>query len=156
MCANNHRGFSLIEVIFLIAIFAVFSSAVVGILVQTLSNERRNAEFSGAIAYAREGMEMTRLILRDQFAEVGSVSGEGIRFSDGTFVLGGGGDYFDKYSRTITIEDAYRDGGDIVESGNTSDEKTKKVTVAVDWNTFYGETENIQFSTYFTYWDEPL
>lgn len=152
----RQSGFSLIEVLFSVAIFAVFSSAVIGILLQTLSYERRNAEFAIATAYAREGVEMARLLLRDRFSEIGTVSGEGIQFSEGAVVLGGGGDYFDKYSRTITIEDAYRENGAIVESGDTSDEKTKKVTVTVNWDTFYGDSENIRFSTFITYWDESL
>lgn len=148
------------EVVLAGALFIVFSTALVGILLQSLESGKRNAEFIAAIAYAEEGMELTRTIRKTSFSEVplvneGSVSWNG---SDGWNTSDNSGDWFDKYERRITIEYAYRDGNGTLADAGSEDARVLKVTVKVywDWDAVADQRESVEFSEYFAYWEEPL
>lgn len=156
----KQSGFSIVEVVLAGALFIVFSTALVGILLQSLESGRRNTEFIAAIAYAEEGMELARTIRKTGFSEVplvheGSVSWNG---SDGWNTSDNSGDWFDTYERRITIEYAHRDGNGTLADEGSEDARTLKVTVKVywDWDAVADQRESVEFSEYFAYWEEPL
>ena len=149
---KRQRGLSIIEVILAMGIFVVIASASAGVVIHSFSSNRLAEEQTKAVLLASEGLEAARSIKNQDFANLVSgdyevVSSGGIWQFAPTPTPGG------KYRRTVIVSDVYRDGeGEIVGSGGTLDEETKKVTSSVFW-LFSSVRQNIlAMKTYFTNW----
>ena len=69
--------------------------------------------------------------------------------SDWTLTTTDPGPINNQYSRTIVVEEVYRDTNDDIASTGTLDVKTKKVTATVTWSE-HGSTESVTLETYIT------
>lgn len=131
----NRAAFSVIEVVLATAIFAIFATGAAIALISGLSLNQSAVEQTVANQYAAEGMEATRSIRNQNYANL--VNGTyGLGTTGGVWTFSGSQNVFDKYTRTITIADVLRDAnGNIATSGGTLDVNTKKIAVNVSWLT---------------------
>lgn len=153
---RRESGQSLIEVIFAVVVFVIFSSGAVLVVLQGLDLNRLGLERTVATQYATEGLEAARSVRNQNFASLANSSGTGVIRSGGAWLFSGSNNQFgpsNKYTRTITISDVQRDGsGNIVASGGTVDPETKKVTSSVAWNFTPTRNDSVSLSTYLTDW----
>lgn len=156
MNTRNLRGVSIIELVIAGAIFIIFSATFVLFLLQSLSDDRKNAEFSVATLYAVEGLETVVAMSKENFPSLGTVNDGGLE-PNGTknWRFHGGTDHFEKYERLMTVEYAKRSDGDISDGG-VMNEKTMRITALVRWESNPGQEETVAMRRYITYWNEPL
>lgn len=130
----KRQGFSLIELMLAGAVFAIFASGVVGVLLFGLENDRLGEETAIATEYASEGIEAVRSIRAKDFDDLTLTTATGITQDDGDWKFSGEENTDGKYTRVIAIEEMNRDGdGDIDEDGGDADSDTRRVTVTVSW-----------------------
>jgi len=159
--SKKTAGFSVIEVMIAAAVFIIFASGSVAVVLQGFDFNRTGAEMTIANQYASEGIEAIRSLKNQSFGNLTStfcVTGTGLNQVGGLWVLTGSGtsDVFQKYTRVIKICDTQRDGsGNIVNSGGQVDTSTKKVTTTVSWNLTPTRTNSIVLTTYLTNWRPP-
>lgn len=150
------KGVSIIELVIAGAIFIIFSSVFVMLLLQSLSDDRKNTEFSVATFYAKEGMEVVLSMAKEDFPSLGTLSAGGVEPNESkSWQFHEGGDSFGKFNRLITVEYANRNDGNISDDGST-DDKTMKISVTVDWESGSSQQEVISMSRYITHWNESL
>jgi len=61
-----------------------------------------------------------------------------------------------KFTRTITVSAASRNGGNIVASGGSSDDDTRQVTSSVTWDATTARQKTIALSIYLTNWEKAI
>ncbi|MBI2337949.1 hypothetical protein HYU95_02090 [Candidatus Daviesbacteria bacterium] len=161
------NGFSVLEVILAAAIFMIFSTGAVIVVVQSYNANRLGAENSVAAQFAAEGIEAAKSIKNQNFSLLNSdayLAGTGL-IRNGTGVWQFEGDNTsdvlthnssDDYTRVIRIGKTYRINGNIVESGGTEDPDTKKITSTVTWNFNSARPETTSLVTYFSDWRKPI
>lgn len=143
----------MIELLFAGAIFVIFATGIVEVLLFGLEADRLGEETTIATEYAVEGIEATRSLKAKNFDDVTVTAGTGIARVSGAWILSGSDDTFGKYTRTIAIEAVDRDGdGNIDESGGTADPDTKKVTVTVSWDVTPTRPDSVILGTFLTRW----
>lgn len=148
------KGFSLVEIILAVAVFFIFTSSAVAIVLQGLDANRLGKEQVIATEYAVEGLEAVRSIKNQSFSALIASTSAGIaRSLAGTWIFSGTSNTFDKYTRVLTISTVQRDvSGNIVASGGTVDSNTMKITSTVSWSFNGVRNESVILSTYLTNW----
>jgi len=130
------KGFSLIEVILAVAIFGLFATALIGLLMSSYGGNFQSEERNVAVLYAEEGSEAVWSIRRQAWNLLAN-GDHGLDNSSGYWQFSGTSESLNdgKYTRVITIEDACRDGsGNLVECpAGTVDLYTKKITTTVTY-----------------------
>jgi type II secretory pathway pseudopilin PulG len=151
---NHRRGFSIIEAIIAVAVFAVMATGLMFLVLDPLLSSRHAPERTRAVFLAQEGLEATRAIRNGGWLEL-TDGLHGISDAGGTWTWSGGSDVSsDGYTRVVEVAPVERDGsGDIVASGGTVDPRTKLVTATVTWNPGLGGPQSVTYSTYVTNWD---
>jgi type II secretory pathway pseudopilin PulG len=156
---TTDRGFSVIEILLAAALFLIFSSGAVGIIIYGNRMNLLGEEQAVATQFANEGVEAVRSIKNQNFTTLSNTycaTGSGIQKSGSVWTLKATGtsDTFDTiYNRIITICDVQRNSnGDIVASGGTNDPYLKKVTSTVSWNAGTTRADSVVLSTYYTNW----
>jgi type II secretory pathway pseudopilin PulG len=160
------RGFSVIEVILAAAIFMVFASAAVIVILGGYNTNRLGAEETVATQFAAEGIEAVKSIKNQAYSNLSNTSGIGLKRNATTGVWEWQTsppnntlihNISDNYSREIKVENVNRDAsGNIVSTGGTLDPDTKKVTSTVSWNFNAARPESVSFITYLTDWKKPI
>lgn len=146
-------GFSLIELLFAGAIFSVFATGLVEVILFGLESDRLGEETTIAAEYASEGIEAMRYIKAKNFDDLVITDAAGIARENGDWILSGMDNTFGKYTRVISIEGVNRDGGgNIDESGGNTDSDTKKAIVTVSWNVTPLRSDSVVLETFFTRW----
>ena len=154
---SSGAGFTLIELLFAGAIFVLFATGVVEVLLFGLEADRLGEETTIATEYAIEGIEALRSIQAKNFDDVAVTTATGIARASGYWTLSGSDNAFEKYTRVITIEGVNRDGsGNIDESGGSADADTKKVTVTVSWDVTPTRSNSVVLDTFLTRWKPTL
>jgi type II secretory pathway pseudopilin PulG len=149
----SSAGFSLIELLFAGAIFSIFTTSVVEVLLFGLEADRLGEETTIATEYANEGIEALHSIKAKNFDDLSITSETGVARENGDWILSGNDNMFGKYTRVISIEEVKRDGdGNIDESGGDIDSDTKKVIIAVSWNVTPSRANSVILETFFTRW----
>ena len=158
-----NKGFSIIEVILAAAIFVIFSSGAVGVIIQIWQADRLSAEYTVANQFAVEGLEAARSIKNQAYTNLVNSIGTGlIRNGSNVWALNGSNNTLthssgDNYVRVLKVEDVQRDvGGNIVASGGTLDPDAKKITSTVSWNFTSVRPESIILTTYLTDWRKAI
>jgi len=151
---SKQSGQSVIEVIVALGIFLIIAVSSAIAVIGSLSTTRLAKEESKAANLASEGMEATESIRNQEWLNLTNGS-HGLSYSGGTWVFSGTSDTdaSGRFTRVITIEDVYRDsGGEIVTSGGSLDDDTKKVTSAITWNFTPTRTNVVDMTAYITNW----
>ena len=152
---KKFSGFSILEMILAIGIFVIMLAGSASITNLSGVAGHMALEHDKAVAYLTESIEAVRNIKRVDWENITN-GVYGLDSSDGTFKFDGSSDSFEKYTRTITVEDAYRDGdGNISDSGDF-DEDIKKITVNVSWDINPYKTKNVEKTFYLADWSLPI
>lgn len=145
------HGFSLIELMLAGALFTVFASGVVEVLLFGLETNRLGEETTIATEYASAGLEAVRSLSAKSFDDLTLTAATGVDRSSGAWVLSGSENTNGKYVRVITVTEVRRDGaGAIDEQGGSVDPDTKKVTVTVSWSVTPTRPDAVVLETYLT------
>jgi type II secretory pathway pseudopilin PulG len=149
---NVHAAFSLIEVLLGLLIFALFASGIFFLAFDTADSDLRQDLKSEAMRYAEEGLEGTRMIRNVNFLELSSGT-HGLQYSGDAWTFSGNSELIqDFYTRTITVEDVYRDGSNNISDTGTLDPSTKKITSTVSWTWKGFLPQSVSLTTYLTDW----
>ncbi|MBI3290828.1 type II secretion system protein, partial [Candidatus Falkowbacteria bacterium] len=152
--SRDRRGFSLVEVILAIALFSLFATALIGILMSSYGSDFQAREREKATLYAQEGLEAVKSIRRQAWNLL--LNGDyGLDNSSGHWQFSGNSDLLDdKYTRVIIIEDACRDAnGDLVDCpGLAVDLHARKVISRVSYSAINGINNEIKLISYLTTW----
>ena len=135
-----------------IGIFAIFSSAVFYVSIDVLQSDEKIEESNIAILYAQEGLEAARQ-MRDRDYFLLSNGDHGLQLSGDVWsFIPAPEDIDGYYSRTVSIEDVYRDvEGDIAVTG-TLDPDVKKIVSAVSWMNRGIVPKSVELETYLSNW----
>lgn len=149
------KGFSLIEMLFAGAIFAVFAWGVVEVLLTGLELNRLGEETTQAKAYASAGIEAVRSIKAKSFDALATIEATGVERQDGEWVFAGTENVSGKFTRAVAVSEVARDGdGLIVEQDGDPDSDTKKITVTVTWDFSPLRSNSVVLDTYLTKWQD--
>lgn len=146
------------EVMLGAALFAVFASGVIALLLQGLDMDRLAEEEAIASNYAAEGIEALRSVKNQSFALLSATPSAGIDRTGpgGVWAVSGASTSYGKYMRTISIAPVSRDGsGNVVASGGTVDPLSRKITSTVTWPVTSARTNTVSFASYLTDWKKP-
>lgn len=148
----GEQGLSIIEVILAMAIFLIIVSTSAAVVIHSFSTNRLGEEETEAALIASEGIEAARSIKNQDFTNL--VSGTyDVTFAEGVWQFCPTPTPGGKYQRKVSISDVYRDEqGEIVESGGTLDEMSKKVTSQVSWQFSPSRSNTFVMTTYLTDW----
>lgn len=160
----QQSGFSLIEVVLAAAIFMLFSTSAVVVVLGGLNANRLGAEETVANQFAAEGIEAVKSIKNQAYTSVVNSTGTGVVRTGGVWTFTGAPpnntlthNVSDNYTRVIKVESVNRDGsGNIVTTGGTLDPDTKKITSTVNWNFNAARPESVVLSTYLSDWRKPI
>lgn len=165
----HQRGISIVEVIIAAAIFVIFATPAVVVVLSGLNMNRLSVEQTIATQFASEGIEAVRSIKNQAYNNLltpnptprGVVQSGGVWTFQGdnttnTFTHNGS----DNYVRSVKIENVSRDAappnGNIVSTGGTADANTKKVTSTVSWNFSAARPESVSLVSYLSDWRKAL
>lgn len=158
-------GSSLVELLIAMAIFSLLASSTVVLVINNFLNERVGGEITQAATFNLEGAAAIENIADQAWSGLAWNAGganHGVTNDGSTWVLDGtenvkGLD--DKYTRQITVDDVYRDGGgqgdivDVSEPGATLDLHTKMLTVTTGWDITPVRSKELSLTSYLTNWD---
>lgn len=160
----SSQGFSIIEVVLATAIFMLFSTAAITVILGGISSNRQGAEQTIANQFAAEAIEAVKSIKNQSFASLVNSTGAGVVKSKGVWTFSGANNTLfhnstDNYIRVIKVEDVQRDqpppDGNIVPVG-TVDPATKKITSTVSWKASETRNNSVVLTTYLSNWRSPL
>jgi len=152
----KNKGFSLIEVILAIAIFAIITNGGIANIIGVLGQNRQSGEIIKANNLAQEGLEAVRSIGNRDFNLLTSGT-KGIGVSSNLWTFDGTSDITDKYTRQILISPISRDTyGTLVSSDGTIDSDTWLVKSTVNWNYSIGDIKQFSLETILTNWKRPI
>lgn len=141
---KGEQGSLLIEAMLSIAVFFIIATATIGVFLHVTESSKQSVEYVAATGLLQEGIEAVRSIRNREYSELVNGS-HGLQTASGYYEFSGTSETIGSFTRTITVEDVYRNSGltgDIDTSG-TLDSSTKKITVNVYWNTLASKTQNI-------------
>jgi prepilin-type N-terminal cleavage/methylation domain-containing protein len=148
----KNKGFSVIELIIALAIFAILATGVFYVATNSYKNFYGVGDRQTVTEFADEGIEIVRAIRNNSWQTIETVSGDGAKGLaknvSGYWEFSGTSDTSGDLTRIVTITNAQRDASwDITDSG-TEDPNTKKVVVTVSGTGI----DNYVLTTYVTNW----
>ena len=155
---NNQLGFSIIELLLAIALFAVMSSTIIALALSGYNALIKSYKQIIASSLVHEGLEATRGIKDYAWNEM-VYSRSGISASGGfwQFVGEGTTEQINEFSRTIDFEDICRNSNyEIVDcASGWNDVQAKRVIVNVSWPLLYNQSQLTFFENeeILTNWD---
>lgn len=147
--SNHSAGFSLLELIFAIALFSIATGAIISLTIHAQINNSISASSAQAERLAEQGIEAARAIRDNNFLSL-TAGDHGVTDTNGYWEFNGASDTIENfYERKVTVEDAYRDGDGEIVVGPTAniDLDTKKVSSTVEWEQ-EGVEQEIQLISY--------
>lgn len=167
---KNEIGLSVVEVILATALFMIFATGAISVVIQGLDANRLGSEETIANQYAAEGLEAVRSIKNQKYGNLSTINPTPralITQAPGTWTFGADNtnntlphstQAGDNYTRTVTVENVNRDAnGDIVPAPTgILDPDVKKITSTVSWNVSASRNNSVTLSTYLTDWKRPI
>ncbi len=133
----NKKGFSVVEVLLSVAIFALLVTGLVGVVIYGQETSSVSGKRARAVLVAEEGLEAVRNIRDEDFANL--VDGTyGLAVSGNQWIFSGSSDTTDVFTRAVTI--------------STVDSSTKQVTSQVTWDQTAQRSGIAELTTYLTDW----
>jgi len=140
---NNHRGFSLLELVLAIAVFSLSSYGIATVLIDANITTRFGTERIEALFYAKEGVEATRSIRDNNWSAWSELAdGDyGLINNNSLWSLSSTSNPIidDKYIRTINLT-------------TQADGQTKLVISTINWDLTPSRKVNVSLSTIFSNW----
>ena len=130
---NSLKGFSLLELVFAIAIFMIIVSGVVIPIINNYINNLENQEYVKANAVINESWEAVRSIRNGGWSNM--ISGtHGLALSGGNWIFSGSSDLTDGFTREVILSEPSRDIADnLVTEGGTPDPDSMSVHIIISW-----------------------
>lgn len=130
---RHNRGSQLVELVFATAIFLSFVAGSVVLISRYTKAQIRVQSLQRLDYIAEESFEVLHIIARDDFSSL--LSGvHGLSLTNDQWVVTASADtYHDGVTRTVEIEDVYRDIQCTLEGESEYDPDMKLVTVTLDW-----------------------
>lgn len=135
--ARRLAGFSLVEIIFVVAILGMAMSTILVSLSSQVSYVTSSSNDLQAYAIASEAVDATRAI-RDADWDALEDGVHGLAYADGAWSFSGSSDETDGFTRTVTVSEV--------------SEHEKKVTVEVDWTGRFGRERSYGYTTMLADW----
>ncbi len=151
---QKRHGFTILEVVVGVSLISLVLFSLVSVLNTAFRLMKQSTKSIQVAFLLEEGVEAIKIIRDSSWENIADLTPENtyfLNFSEHNWVATSTGIYIDEvFERSFIIENVYRDSGDdIVESGGTLDENTKKTTVYISW--FNGKaTTTKSISTYLT------
>lgn len=163
----NSQGFSVLEVILAAAIFMLFSTAAVTVILGGYNANRLGNEETIANQFASEGIEAVKSIKNQAFSNLitPNPTPRALITPGGIWAFGSDGssdtllhNSTDNYIRQIKLDSVNRDASGNIVPAPTGilDPDTKKVTSTVSWNFNSARPESVTLSTYLSDWRKPI
>lgn len=152
---NKNIGFSLVEAILAVSIFALIVTALVGGYLYGVEGTAQSGIRARAVFLAEEGIEAVRSIKQNAYNELQFSQSGIVNVSNRWELLGEGtSETIGIFSRTIVFNDVCRDVSDLIVTcpGLYTDVFTKEVVVTVSWNAGSTITRYVKRSDYITDW----
>lgn len=134
---RNKQGFSLVEALLTLSIFALMVTSFVGAIFYGQESAVISGISSQATSLAEEGLEAVRNIRDDDFSNLTNGI-HGLSFSGGQWSFSGSFDSIDSFSRSIEI--------------NEVDQNTKLATSVVSWSYGLARSGEVSISTELSNW----
>lgn len=161
------NGFSILEVILAIVIFATFSSGAVVALLGGLDANRLGKEETIASQFASEGIEAAKSIKNQAYTNLLTPNPQprgAIRNASNVWQFTGDGtnniliSNGKSYTRTVKVESVNRDGGGniVTAPAGSYDVNTKKVSSTVTWNFNQARLNTVTFTNYLSDWERAI
>ncbi|MDA3840404.1 MAG: hypothetical protein PF572_04905 [Patescibacteria group bacterium] len=156
---SKFSGFILIEVLISVAIFVIFASALVSMILGSISVLQKGADYSFASNLSQEGLEATRGIRGNAWNELRFMK-SALVFENGWSLAGEGtGEGLEKFIRYIDFSPIYRDQlGNIVDSLDANailDINSLALDSIVSWQDNL-KTLSVNNSVIFTNWQSKI
>ena len=156
---KNNNGFTIVEIIVVIAVIIAAFSAILGFFVFENKVSERGQLRLKAVLLAEEGMEAVHNF-RDNTAWASNGIGTlltGVDYHPASSSAGwniiSGSEAINGFTRKINFYKVYRDANSNISASGTEDSDTRKVTVVVGWSDRLGITDE-SLVTYITNWRE--
>jgi prepilin-type N-terminal cleavage/methylation domain-containing protein len=153
---NKNKGFSLVEVVLALAIFALSWSAIASLSLSGFSAIEQGGRFTEAESLVQEGLEGVRAASEPAWNEL-IFSTSSVEISGGEWQFSGEGttEIIDLFTRTILFNDVCRDSSDNVVDcpGDYVDPHSKEVVSNILWNVRPGIDNEVEHRTILTNWD---
>lgn len=148
-------GQYLIEVVIALSIFSFFVVGAMFAIGRYANSSLRSMEYADASQIVKESFAAVRSVGYNNWTDLAS-GAYGLTSASGAWQLQASPDVTkNKYTRTVTISSVQRDNNCvIVSNGGMNDPDTKKVTVAITWNSALNNPSKT-FSEYYTRWPAP-
>jgi len=150
----NHKGFSVVEVLIGLALFAVIFLSIYETLTLFFANQNRILEHTQALYLAEAGQEYVRYLRDDDWAAFDALTTGTtyyLAITNSTIDTSGTAEVIEgKYTRSFELNSAYRNGNDDLvpstASGAVVDPESYLVTTQVTW----GSGEQVQLEALLT------
>lgn len=145
-------GISIVEVVLAAGIFAIFSTSIFYLSFDTLQSGEKIEESNKAILYAQEGIEAVRQ-MRDRNYLLLEQGDHGLDLTNDVWsFIQAPEDIDGYYSRTVFVDDVFRDiNGNISDTG-TLDPEIKKITAKINWLYRGVIPKSLELTTYLSDW----
>jgi Tfp pilus assembly protein PilV len=146
---TSQQGFFLLEVVIASAVIATTLILLLGSIQNSVEVSQRSLERTRASFLLEEGAEAVKSIRDANWTNLTAVTVGTpyyLLWSNGAWTLTQSVGDIDGYTRTIVVEEAYRDGNNDIAASGAVDANARKVTVSVSWTPPTGvQTETLQF-----------
>lgn len=148
--STKEQGASLVELILVIAIFAILATSAIGVTLGSFGINRLADQETKASFYAQEGIEAVTSLRNRDWDNLATGS-YGLAVDSNLWKFSGSSDTNSIFTRTVTLDPVYRDINSlIVTSGGTLDSDTFKVTSTVTWSAGPSRSNDVVLTTYLT------
>ncbi|MFA5126609.1 MAG: DUF2341 domain-containing protein [Patescibacteria group bacterium] len=133
---KQNQGFSLVELLVAIGIFAILAAGVTYVVLSSYRNFFGGGDRQVVVQFAQEGMEAVKSMRDNSWQAFVAAAGAGnkgvVKNASGLWEYSGTSNTLGTLTRIIVVSDVQRDTSyNIVASGGTNDPDTKKVLVTV-------------------------
>ncbi|MBI5222370.1 MAG: prepilin-type N-terminal cleavage/methylation domain-containing protein [Candidatus Magasanikbacteria bacterium] len=132
-----HRGFSLVEALLSVALFALLVTALVGAVIYGRESTAVAGARARAIGIAEEGLEASRNIRDNNFGEL-TDGNHGLTISANQWFFSGTSDTVDSFTRQVAI--------------STPSTDRRQTVSTVTWQQTPSRTGSVALTTYHTNW----
>ncbi len=144
-------GFTIVEVLLSVALFALIGSAFTVLFVQGWRFSQRTEQYDQASALAVEGVSALREIQNSSWQDL-SAGTYGAERLSGVWTLVPAPTVIDGYTRTIELENVLRNASSEISPTGELDDETFFAVVSVSWINRSNQTQSVSFETYLSRW----
>lgn len=166
VCAEGAKGFSIVEMIVVIAIVIVAFVAILQLAVLEKQTQTIAKESSRALGTARETIEAVRDARDNDWDNLSSLSTDA-NFHPATTTTAtstewtldnSGKESVGRYSRWFVVKEVCRDADDNIADcpASYTDADTLKIISRVEWSSSGGAEKGVKITTYLTNWQNHL